>query len=291
MKNYELLGIDANNPEEFADRLRELDAERRDAEECPRWTYRRSYILTLLEYPCWEQMGYIEISDLPQRLEDGCKAVIDYFHGDWWREENIRRIERETPELLRIKPWSTVENIIENNAQRMDRSNPDCMFQWYEPLRSGIIFGGLLEKWDDVAHICSALDADVAPEYSAGTIIDEYFHYYLCVAGKLSGQWDAGFEKLLESAKKCRQKRLRDLLAAWDAAVASDQAAFDKAFPAAIKSFIKRKDDPSEHMGAALDETVIWLIAKRAGLSFPELSDKLNAAVMTCKSLGLDTTP
>ncbi len=291
MKNYELLGVDANSPEEFEERLQDLDAERCDVEGCPLWTYRIRLIQILLNYPCWKQMGYVEISDVAQRLEDGYNAVLDYFRGDWWTEGNIRHVELESPELLPIKPWLNVDAIIKDNAQHMDRSSPSCMFQWYEPLRSGIIFGGLLEKWDDVAHICSALDADVPPEYSAGTIIDEYFHYYLCVAGKLSGQWDAGFEKLLESAKKCRQKRLRDLLAAWEAAVAGDQAAFDKAFPAAIKSFIKRKDDPSEHMGAALDETVIWLIAKRAGLSFPELSDKLNAAVMTCKSLGLDTAP
>ena len=98
-------------------------------------------------------------------------------------------------------------------------------------------------------------------------------------------------EVLLADAKKCRQKRLRDMIAAWEAAVAGDQAAFDKAFTAALKSFVKRKDDPSEYLGVALDETVIWLIAKKNGLRFPNMPDKLKAAVMTRESLKLDSTP
>ncbi|QDU47642.1 hypothetical protein Mal52_61770 [Symmachiella dynata] len=289
MKNYELLGYEVNEvTRNYSKYLRER---RGELHGCPRATFRRSHIEILLDYPCLQQLGYEEIGDVSAELEEGLALVVDYFHGDWWRAENIRRIERESPELLHIKPWMNVDAIILDNSQDMDRSNPDCKFEWHDELRSGIIFGGLLEKWDEVAHICAALDADVSPEYSAGTIIDEYFQYYLCVAGKLSGQWDAGFEKLLESAKKCRQKRLRDLLAAWEAAVAGNQAAFDKAFPAAIKSFLKREDDPSEYFGVAMDETVIGLITKRAGLSFPDMSDKLNAAVMTRKSLGLDSTP
>ena len=71
MKNYELLGIHIDRPEEFPDRLRELDEVRLRVKSAPLWTYHRSYILTLLEYPCWEQMGYIDIPKLPQRLEDG----------------------------------------------------------------------------------------------------------------------------------------------------------------------------------------------------------------------------
>lgn len=289
MKNFELLGL-RDLPEKEIDRgLEILSEEQEGSEGCPRQAHMSGLIHNYLEHAWWKHVGYRKRPDVIPELQEGLSLVVEYFHGDWWTADNIRRVERERPEILHLKEWTTVEKIIKSNAQDMDRSNLDCNFRWRDQVRSGIIFGGMLEKWDEVAHICSALDADVKLEYSAGTIVDEYFQYYLCVAGNLSGQWTDGMEALLESAKKCRQRRLRQTIAAWEAAIAGEQPAFDKAFEAVVKSFVKREDDPSEYLGVGLDETVIWLIAEKHGLSFPALPDKLKAAVMTRESLGLDT--
>jgi len=288
MKNFELLELQNLPKEEIDNDLDVLTEERTTREGCPRYKFKSSLIHTFLEYAWWKHVGYREHPDVSPELQEGLSLALEYFHGDWWTADNIRRVERESPELLHITEWSNVEDIVRDNAQHMDRSQPDCDFRWHDEVRSGIIFGGMLEKWDEVAHICSALDADVMLEYSAGTIVDEYFQYYLCVAGNLSGQWTDGMEALLESAKKCRQRRLRQTIAAWEAAIAGEQPTFDKAFEAVVKSFVKHWDSPSEYMRVGLDETVIWLIAEKHGLSFPALPDKLKAAVMTRESLGLD---
>ena len=189
MKNYELLGLDqVIDPERNFDiELKELADERVQKLGCPNVKYRRRHIVILLTYPCWNHMGLVEFRAVTLELEEGLMLVADYFHGDWWTVDNIRCVERESPELLRLRRSNTVEKIIMVNTREMDRSQPDCEFEWHDELRSGIIFGGLLERWDEVAHLCSALDADVPLEYSAGTIVDEYFQFYLCVAGKLSG--------------------------------------------------------------------------------------------------------
>ena len=232
-------------------------------------------------------MGFVDFADVSPELVTGLSVVEDYFHGDWWTEESIRRIESESPDLLRLSQWQTVDSIIRGNAKRMDRSQPDCKFQWHDELRAGIIFGGLLDEWDKVAHICSAVDAETRPEYSAGTVVEQYFQWYLCVAGRESGQWTEGMDALMVSVKACRQRRLRQVVAAWEAAVAADQAAFNKGFTAAVKSFLKKVDDPSIFEWVALDETVIGLIATKNGLSLPDMPDELKAPVMTRESLGL----
>lgn len=290
MKNYELLGCgDQISPGTRSYmNLEQLKADRSKREGSPNAKHRSTHIRTLLSYPCWKHMGFVELPNVTPELEEGLSLVEDYFHGDWWTEESVRRVERESPELLRLSGSYTVERILGMNIQQMDRSHPECLFRWRDELRSGIVFGGLLGEWDKVAHICSALDAQVQPEYTAGTVVYEYFQWYLCVAGRLSGQWSEGMDAHLADVKQCRQKRLRDVVAAWEAAANGDQAAFDKAFPAAVKSFVKKKDDPSDFHWVALDETVIWLIASKHGLSFPDMPDNLKAAVMTRESVGLE---
>jgi hypothetical protein len=295
VKNYQLLGFwvsDSWSAKGYEEAFEGLVEERGWFDgRPPDPGARLTHIEVLIGYLCWKHMGFLEMPDVTPELEEGLFEVTDYFHGDWWTEQSLRRLAKESPELAGITEYDSIEDIIESNAELMDRSSPEGDSKWRRELRAGIIFGGLLGKWDEVVHICSALDADVSVEYSAGTIIDQYFHFYLVLAGKLSGQWTDGMQKLLDSAKKCRLKRLREVIAAWEAAVAGDQAAFDKTFPAAVKSFFKRKDDPSEYMGVALDETVIWLIAERAGLTFPDLPDKLKAAVITRQSVQLDGKP
>ncbi|MCA9111044.1 MAG: hypothetical protein KDA52_13920 [Planctomycetaceae bacterium] len=260
---------------------------RGNVEGSPDANHYSSYIGVLLKYPCWKHMGFVDFSDVSPELVTGLSVVEDYFHGDWWTEEDVRRVERESPDRLRLGQWNTIEATIRVNAQRMDRSKPDCRFHWHDELRAGIIFGAMLEKWDKVAHICSAVDAYTSPEYSAGTVVEEYYKWYLCIAGRLSNEWTDGMDQLMSGVRKCRQKRLRECVTAWEAAVAADQAAFNKTFPITIKSYVKKVDDPSKFEWVALDETVIGLIANKNGLSLPEMSEELKAPVMTRESLGL----
>jgi len=118
-------------------------------------------------------------------------------------------------------------------------------------------------------------------------IEDEYFQLYICIAGSLSPEPMEGADELLAKVKKCRLKRPRLLCAAWEAATAADQAAFDKAFPATVKHFVSKL--PGAKIfdeWVALDQSIIWLIAEHRGLTFPSMPEKCVAAVVTRQSLG-----
>lgn len=292
MQNYEKLGYgDRITPELNYDRkVEKLAVERQEKAGSPRIRYWQRQIEIMMTYPCWKHLGVVELPDVRDEVEEGFALAVEYFHGDWWTEEGVRRVEKNDPEKLWLsKGRKTVENIIAVNAQHLDRSNPDCLFEWHKCLRSGMLLGALLGKWGEVGHLCSWVDAAVKPEYSAGTVVDEYYDLYLCMAGQLSTATVDGLDDLLSKVRKCRQKRVRLLTDAWESAIAGDQAAFDKAFPKLVSDFVRRPDDPFGFMWVAMDESIIGLIAKHHGLTLPEMNDKKTAAIMTAESIGLTT--
>jgi hypothetical protein len=138
-----------------------------------------------------------------------------------------------------------------------------------------------------VGRIGSWFDATVEPEYQAGQIEEEYMLLLVCIAGSLAPKPMDGADQLLARVKKCRTKRPRLLCAAWEAANAADQAAFDKAFPEAVRRFLTPPDDNSMERWVARDQSSVWLIAERRGLRMPPLSEKERAAVVTRESAGM----
>jgi hypothetical protein len=78
------------------------------------------------------------------------------------------------------------------------------------------------------------------------------------------------------------------LCAAWEAAVARDQKAFDKAFKATVDYFLKNDADGNTiQCWVALDQSLVWLIAERNGLKFPKLREERDAAVVRRQTIGL----
>ncbi len=211
-----------------------------------------------------EHLGYGPIDRLLDRLNIGVDHCVEYFFGDWWLGD-------------------------ESDAQALDKSRPDRALRWFDILPNALLLGGLTSRWDDVAKICSWFDATIEAEYQAGQIEDQYMQLFLCIASDLRPQPMQGVDDLLAKVKSCRTKRPKLLCAAWEAAIARDQKAFDKALKESVSHFLKvdAQDVPNVNFWVALHPSVVWLIAERNGLKFPELPEKLDAAVVRRQTIGL----
>jgi hypothetical protein len=112
-----------------------------------------------------------------------------------------------------------------------------------------LFLAALVNRWDELAQIGSWFDATIEPEYQAGQCEDEYMLLFVCIAGSLSPQPMKGASRLMARVKKCRAKRPRLLCAAWEAANASDQPAFNKAFPETVQQFLSKPEGGSSISG------------------------------------------
>jgi hypothetical protein len=216
-----------------------------------------------LERAVLEHLGYGPIENLGERLNQGVNNALDYFFGDWWKRN-------------------------EGDAKALDKSRPDRALAWFGVLTNGLLLCGLTGRWDDAIKICSWFDESIEMEYPAGQVGDDYTALFLCVASNLRPQPIPGTEKILARVKAGRDRRPRLLCAAWEAAVARDQKAFDKALKDTVDYFLKKDayDGPVDNW-VALDQSLVWLIAERNGLKFPKLPEKLDAAVVRRQTIGL----
>ena len=253
----------------------------------PNATQRAHAIKSIFNLVAFQHLGFGEVPGIRERVEMGIDLSVDYFGGDWWTPDGINRLEPEKKSKFRLDDPKQLENTVERNARALNKSHPERELEWYSALRGGLFFGGLSERWEDVMRICSWFDATIEPEYSAGTIENQLFQLYICIAGSLSPEPMEGADQLLQQVKNCRLKRIRLLCAAWEAVIAADQAAFDKAFTETVKHFVA---NPSAitiaYEWVAMHQSIIWLIAEHRGLQFPAMSDKCRAAVVTPQSLG-----
>lgn len=225
---------------------------------------RGNAIANALFYAVLEHLGYGPIDRLKTRIERGVDEAVDYFWGDWWRAND-------------------------NDIRALDRSRPfrNRQLQWFWPLRDALLVGGLTGRWDDIARIASWFDATM--RYCAGSVEDEYVLLFLCIASDLRPQPIDQIERLRTKVRKCRARRPRLLSAAWDAAIARDQKVFDRAFKESVAHFLETEaeDVPNVTHWVARDQSIVWLVAERNGLQFPELPEKLDAAVVRRQTIGL----
>lgn len=225
---------------------------------------RERYLRDVVYFAVLEHLGFGPINNLNGRILRGVKEASDYFLAEWWRAN-------------------------EDDARALDKSRRKRELQWFRPLRSALLLCGLSGRWDDVVRICSWFDENIELEYQAGQIEDEYMLLFLCIVSNLRTEPLVRVDKMLATVKKCRTRRPKLLCAAWEAAMNKDQKAFDKAFKESVAYFVKAEaeDVPNICFWVALDQSIVWLIAERNGLSFPELPEELDAAVVRRQTIGL----
>ncbi|MES2792231.1 MAG: hypothetical protein V4719_21620 [Planctomycetota bacterium] len=255
----------------------------------------RSYLIQEgLFFPALRHLGFSPISDeLVQReCHRAMDRAVEYFTGSWWRVEEIDKLPSEMLVMLHLfKPIDRIsptrEYHLDEISKGLDKSRKDRKLKWYDALTNALFFGGLLNRWDDLAKICSWFDGSIEPEYQAGTLEDEYMQLFVCIAGSLAPQLMPGAEELLAKVKKCRLKRPRLLCAAWEAAIAVDQPAFDKAFKDTVNHFLSKPDGGQLYNWVAIHQSAVLFIAEHRGLKCPMLSEKQQAAVVTRQSAGI----
>lgn len=256
---------------------RETDAKMASWPDCDS---RATRIRQKLFYPALRHLGFgpISVEDVRKEVDAGVGLTVEYFDDTWWRTERIKQLglnETDRDTLNRL------------NFGAMDKARPDRQLKWYKAFTSALFLAGLAGRWKDLAGICSWFDATIEPEYQAGQIENEYQQLFICIAGSLRPEPMEGASELLAKVKKCRTKRPRLLCAAWEAANAADQAAFNKTFPETVKQFLSKPERGQIYDWVAIHQSSVWFIAEHRGLTLPTLSEKLAAAVVTRQSAGL----
>jgi hypothetical protein len=217
-------------------------------------------------YAVLEHLGYGPIPDLSAKVNQGVDRALDYFFGDWWVGD-------------------------EDDAKALDKSRPDRELAWYGPMARGLLLAGLTGRWEDAARLCSWVDGSIHLEYRFEMNDYEYQWLYLGIVSSLRPEPLEGIEELVTMLRSCRPKRPRMLCAAWEAAIARDQAAFDQALKESISQFLKShaQNAPNPNFWVGLEESLVWLIAERNGLKFPTLPEKSDAAIVRRQTVGLAT--
>lgn len=211
-----------------------------------------------------DHLGYGPINGSSAFVNRGVDRSIEYFFGDWWVPD-------------------------ESDAKALDKSRPDRALQWFGVLPNALFLCALTGRWDDAAKICSWIDSSIQLEYQFELTDYEHQMLYLCIVSSLRPEPLEGVEKMLEFVKKAKAKRPRLLCAVWEAVVARDQKAFDKALKQSVTHFLKvhAENVPNVCFWVALDESLLWLIAERNGLTFPVLPENLDAAIVRRQTVRL----
>lgn len=269
MKRHQILGKNLHTTLEeclycFARREKEYP-ERTIPEKKTQQFTRELYISEKVSYAVFDHLGYGPTEGLREHLDRGVDEALEYFFGDWWQR-------------------------CPRDSRALDKTRWNRELRWFSVLSNALLLCGLTGRWDDAEKICSWFDDSIRVEYQGGMIEDEYMLMFLRIASDLSPQPMAKVDIITEYVKKCRARRPRQLLALWEAAMAADQKAFDKALAKAVKHFLKydAEDVPNFNFWVALHPSFVWLVAERNGLQFPDLPEELDAAVVRRQTIGLD---
>lgn len=231
---------------------------------------RESDIWNAIEATTMHHLGYQLTKPVEYFLEKGFDVVVDYFCGDWWKD---------------------VESIVE----QFNKPINERYLLWIQPFSQGLLIGLLTERWDDIAKVCSWVEADLPPEYTGGDFEDELVHVYRSIAAGLRPEPMPGLEEVEAQILKCRKQRPKLLFQAWQAAREGDQKAFEEAFLKALKHFEENFDpensDPGDYCvpfnWIAPHHSVLAMAAMCLGMKLPPLSPKQDAWIITRQSLCL----
>ena len=119
---------------------------------------------------------------------------------------------------------------------------------------------------------------------------DEYMLMFLCIASSLRPEPMAAVDEIVARVKACRSRRPKLLCALWEAALAKDQKAFNKALKDSVKHFLKRDAEnvPNVRYWVAVHPSAVWLLAERNGLECPsDLPAEVDAAIVRRQTIGL----
>jgi hypothetical protein len=196
-------------------------------------------------------------------LNQGFDVVVDYFCGDWWKND-------------------------EQSRRDMDKTRKRRDLTWFRAFSTGLLLGLLSARWKELAKVCSWVEAGLRHEYMGDDVDEPLVTVYKSVAAGLRPEPMPRLAQMEAKIKQCRTLREKLLFAAWDAARQKDQSAFDATFVKSVQHFAKNfRGGMIAIEWVAPHQSVVGLAAMRLGMKLPELPPKLDALIMTRRSLGL----
>jgi hypothetical protein len=205
-----------------------------------------------------------------RRVNEGVDVAIDYFFGPWLKEP--------------LPGFATADK------HDLDRRE---YLHWFDAFSVGLLLAMLAGRWDDVARLCGWVEVDMTPDWVNDELQPAGAQVYITIASGLRPEPMSGIAELEANIARSRTKRPRLLLAAWQAARAGDQRAFNDAIGKCLKHFDKWYVANINEPRAIPDwiaqhESVICLAARRLGIQVPELPERLAAMLISRESLGFD---
>lgn len=243
MSRIETLGYSWNGQLSAQESFDHETEEYEKYKESPEIHIKRLKIKFALDATALYHLECIQIPEFRQYLQDACSMCVGYFCDNWWTAEAFERLSDDARRNCNLTNMEDIKGGVETNAIALDKGHPERDLVWHSGLTGALLFGGLLNKWDEVSRACGWFDETIEPEYSAGTVEDDLFYFFICVAGQLGPLPFDRFAKLAQKVQKSRLKRPRLLFRAWEAAVKCDQHEFDNAFVASLKHFLSRKEE------------------------------------------------
>lgn len=194
----------------------------------------------------------------------GVSLGIDYFHTDWWKDN-------------------------ENDRFYMDRSNPEGLM-WGSVLRDGLFCACLLQDWDAAAKLASWFDDDLVSGILGAGMADDLDGITLSVAARTSDSAPFDAQPVAAAIRSGGRKRSKSLLECLEAIDRGEQDVFGKSLNTALQTFIKQDQEnmPNVEFWVDIESSIVAALAQRRGFHIPELSPKRQAVLVTRESAKLD---
>lgn len=211
-----------------------------------------------------DHLGVFKLDNLSDKINTGVDRAIEYFLGDWWRNN-------------------------ETDRTYLDKSHPERALIWSGPYLHAAFLCGLTKRWGDLQRVSEWIDESVYPEITFGSIDDEFSLFLLYVASCLRDSPLSIHDTLCEAIEKGRPKAPRLLLNAFRSAVDSDQKSFEKAIIASLQNCEKSEieDVPNFNYWVGIPQSFISAVAERNGLFLPELPPNLDALLVRRSTINL----
>lgn len=246
---------------------------------------RESNLNCCVQLAILEHLGYGPIEGLADRLSYGMDWAVEYFFGDWYRDDEAQR------DYARVVP------------------EPRQLYLARTPFWQSLLLGGLTGRWADVeriagwynAHVDLAsqgplLESHIDPNAIALLLVQQLesvrgMQLQLAVASGLAPSPIPGVEELVARVKGDEKSLVKPqalLCALWGTVLAKDQAAFDKSLSDKTRHFLDNRGKPTDlRAGVDLYASAMWLVAERNGLVLPTLTPFKDAVLVRRQTIGL----
>jgi hypothetical protein len=239
--------------------------------------HRQSNLGWCMQMVVLEHLGCGPIEGLADRLSNCMDRAVEYFCGDWYRDDDAERdFPHVVPELRRLLLART-------------------------PFWQGLLFGGLTGRWADVERIAGWYNAHVDLA-SQGPLLESIIdgshvnvrllQMQLVIASGLAPVPIPGVEELVAHVKGDKTPPVESqalLCALWETVLAKNQTAFDKAFYDKTRHFIRHPANQWAEIGDWVDlhTSAVSLVAQRNGLALPALTLSQDAVLVRRQTIGL----